>query len=326
MTTDDPPARPARHVGDGRARRWAYALKPASWPKLLVPALLGQALGYAEAGRFSPLGLLFGALFTVADGVYIVLLNDWGDREIDALKRRLFPAGCSPKTIPDGVLPAHHVLAGGLAAGLALGAVALAAELWLGRPGMFAAGALCLAMFASYTFRPLALNYRGGGELLEAAGVGVVLPWTNAYLQSGTALGPRYLALLPGFALLALASALASGLSDEVSDRQGGKSTLTTRYGNGAVRRGVEALVALGALAWAAAAASPSVPWWAVAPAVAALAWHGGRLRAASAAAVTNAFREQGTYKGHLHRAAWQASLWLAAAIALARAIGPERS
>jgi 1,4-dihydroxy-2-naphthoate octaprenyltransferase/chlorophyll synthase len=305
-----------------RARRWAYALKPASWPKLLVPALLGQAVGYAQAGRFSPPGALAGALFTALDLTFIVLLNDWGDREVDALKRRLFPEGCSPKTIPDGILPARHLLAGGLAAGAGLFAVALAAERGLGRPGLAAAAALTLALFASYTFPPLALNYRGGGEALEMVGVGLVLPWVNAYAQGGVALGPLWLALAPGSALLALASALASGLSDEVSDRRGGKTTMATRFGNDASRRAVEALVGLGALAWAAAAASPAVPWWAVAPAVATLLWHGRRLRAASGAAVTGAFRAQAAYKGHLHRAAWRASLYLAGALAAGRAFG----
>lgn len=308
-----------------RARRWLYALKPASWPKLIVPALLGQALGYAQSGRFSPAGLLFGALFTVFDLTFIVLLNDWGDREVDALKRRLFPEGCSPKTIPDGVLPAGQVLAGGLAAGLALGLTALAAERSLDRPGFALAAALSLALFAGYTFRPLALNYRGGGELLEMAGVGIVLPWANAYLQGGAGVAPLYLAILPGHALLALAGALASGLSDEISDRLGGKSTMTTYFGNAAVRRSVEALVALGALAWAVAAlVSPALPFWAVAPALVTLALHGRGLRRASAAAVTSAFREQAAYKAHLHRASFRASLWLSGALALGRALGVE--
>ena len=30
--------------------RWWYALKPGSWPKLVVPALLGQAIGVSAAG------------------------------------------------------------------------------------------------------------------------------------------------------------------------------------------------------------------------------------------------------------------------------------
>ena len=32
-------------------RRWWYAAKPDSWPKLLVPTLLGQALGLAVAAH-----------------------------------------------------------------------------------------------------------------------------------------------------------------------------------------------------------------------------------------------------------------------------------
>ena len=36
--------------------RWWFALKPASWPKILVPAAVGQALGAAAAGRNSATG------------------------------------------------------------------------------------------------------------------------------------------------------------------------------------------------------------------------------------------------------------------------------
>ncbi|WP_239015094.1 hypothetical protein [Archangium violaceum] len=33
--------------------RWWYALEPTSWPKVFVPALFGQAVGAATAGRLS---------------------------------------------------------------------------------------------------------------------------------------------------------------------------------------------------------------------------------------------------------------------------------
>src|SRR5689334_4070582 len=92
-----PPSRP----GLFRVMRVALsALKPGSWPKLLVPMVLGQTLGAAEAGRLSLGGLATGVAFTAADAVFIVLSNDWADREVDALKRRLFPSAGSPKTIP----------------------------------------------------------------------------------------------------------------------------------------------------------------------------------------------------------------------------------
>ncbi len=112
------------------AARWWYALKPASWPKVFVPALFGQAVGAAHAEHLSPGALAFGALWMVADVAFIVLLNDWGDRPVDALKRRMFPQAGSPKTIPDGILPASALLTAGLGAGgvaLAVAAVAGAA-------------------------------------------------------------------------------------------------------------------------------------------------------------------------------------------------------
>ena len=91
-------------------KRWLYALKVASWPKLLAPMLLGQAIGGVTAGAWSPAATLLGLAHAVALTCAIVLLNDFADRQVDALKRRLFPEGCSAKTIPDGILGAQAVL------------------------------------------------------------------------------------------------------------------------------------------------------------------------------------------------------------------------
>lgn len=292
--------------------RWRYALKPASWPKLLVPFALGQALGYAAAGAFSARGLILGTFFTVFDLIFIVLLNDWGDREVDAIKRRMFPEGCSPKTIPDGILSARQVLLAGLGAGVLLVGTAFAAERILDRPGAGVLGLGCAAIFAAYTFPPLKLNYRGGGEILEMLGVGAALPWFNAFLQSGRWWHPCY-ALLFGFGVLSLGSALASGLSDEQSDRAGGKRTFTTILGNPRVRRLTELCLLGGALAWIGAwlAEGDAIPWWVVAPAVTLIAFHARALTRVTKTAVTNAFPAHGRYKRHLHSAIWQSTLLL---------------
>ena len=58
-----------------RAERVRFALKPASWPKLLVPTALGQAIGLGVGARPSAGGFAVGVLFTVLDLVFIVLLN-----------------------------------------------------------------------------------------------------------------------------------------------------------------------------------------------------------------------------------------------------------
>jgi 1,4-dihydroxy-2-naphthoate octaprenyltransferase/chlorophyll synthase len=89
--------------------RWLYALKPASWPKLFVPALFGQLIGAVPSNGLDERAVGWGVGFTVLGLGFIVLLNDWGDREVDAIKRKMFPDGCSPKTIPDGILDARAV-------------------------------------------------------------------------------------------------------------------------------------------------------------------------------------------------------------------------
>lgn len=298
--------------------KWWYAVKPKSWPKILVPALLGQALGVVMAGGLSWGAFAVGAAFTLADLIYIVLLNDWGDREVDAIKREMFPDGCSPKTIPDGILPAQAVLWAGVGAGLVALVVAGVGTILLDRPALIPLALTSVAVFFGYTFAPLKLNYRGGGELLEMVGVGALMPWVNAYIQSGELFHP-VLWLLPGLVAFSLASALASGLSDEESDRAGGKRTFTTAFGNPRVRRAVEILVVVGAVAWLLATVLQlaRVPWWTVIPPIVVVAWHVRSLFAVSHEAVTNAFEAQARYKNHLHRAIWDGTVVLAGLLVL---------
>ena len=304
---------PASHAG-----RWFYALKPASWPKLLVPALFGQVLGASAAQGLGLPALCWGLAFTVLGLCFIVLLNDWGDREVDAIKRKMFPEGCSAKTIPDHILGARAVGAAGLFLGSATLVVAAGAELALQRSFAFEAGLACMLIFVAYTLPPIRMNYRGGGELLEMLGVGAALPLYNAYLQGGV-IAPRVWPWLAGFSVLSLASGVASGLSDEESDRAGGKRTFATIYGNVAARRLTEASVLLGVAIWLAGSfLRPDwIPIWAVAPAVAIAVWNFMRMRKVGDASVTNAFRAQGAYKHFLHRAIWHSTtvaavlLWL---------------
>jgi 1,4-dihydroxy-2-naphthoate octaprenyltransferase len=287
--------------------RWIYAAKPASWPKLLVPMLLGQAIGVAALGRVDGRALLLGLAFTICDLLFVVFINDWGDRRVDRIKRQMFPES-SAKTIPDGVLTAPTMLVGGVVAGIAALIVALVAGAGLGRPHLALAAAGLLALLVAYTLPPIRLNYRGGGELLEALGVGVALPWFHVYLYSGVC-WTSGLWLLPGFALLSYSSAIASGLADEQSDRRGGKRTYASEYGNRAARALIERLVLGGCLIWALGMRITDVlpaPLAALAVIVVLVNWR--RLRKLSPAAKTNAFEMIGRYKHVLHNAIWRSA------------------
>ncbi|HJL15409.1 MAG TPA: prenyltransferase, partial [Sandaracinaceae bacterium LLY-WYZ-13_1] len=272
------------------------------------------AIGLA-AGRPSLTAFGLGLAFTVLDLLFVVFLNDWGDREVDAIKRRMFPKS-SDKTIPDGLLPAHHLLFAGALCGAAALGVAFTGQILLDRPWLGALGLAALGVFVAYTLPPVRLNYRGGGELLEMLGVGVLLPWLQAYLQGGDPTPPG-LWLLPGFALLSTASAVASGLSDERSDARGGKRTFVTRFGNLAGRRATEALVFAGACTWALTGTlGDTLPWWVTVPPAFVAFWYGGQTMAVSGAAQTDAFAAQRRYKRCLHHAIWRGGLCAAMLLA----------
>ncbi len=293
--------------------RWIYALKPDSWPKLLVPTLFGQVLGAVSVGALDVIAVVWGLGFTLAGLGFIVLLNDWGDRQVDTIKRAMFPDGCSPKTIPDQILSVSAVGAAGVVFGVATVLVTIGSEVVLGRRWALEAGVGCMALFAAYTLPPIRLNYRGGGELLEMLGVGVALPIYNVYLQAGF-IAPQVWSWVIGFAFLSFGSGIASGLSDEQSDRQGGKRTFASVFGNRVARRSTEVCVLLGAACWCVGAvvAPAAVPFWVVVPAIAILGWRFIAMQRVSAQAVTNAFEAQGRYKHSLHKAIWHSTMAVA--------------
>ena len=130
----------SRRLPASSGARWFYALKPASWPKLVVPALFGQLIGAASAGELSLPALAWGLAFTAFGLAFIVLLNDWGDRRVDALKREMFPDGCSPKTIPDGILGTRSVGLAGLACGVVTASLAAGADQRDARRGLRGCG------------------------------------------------------------------------------------------------------------------------------------------------------------------------------------------
>ncbi|MEM7609494.1 MAG: prenyltransferase [Myxococcota bacterium] len=305
-------------------QRWRFALKPASWPKLFVPTFFGHALGAAHRGFLDLEAVALGAAWTFLLLVAIVTLNDVADRDVDALKRRIYP-NASKKTIPDRVLPAHHLLFAGLGAMVLLFGYGFFLQDWSQRPAFGLITLAAFSIFGAYSLPPVRLNYRGGGELLEMVGVGIALPWLHAYLQGGlgapsAAWIPKCAPLLLGTGLLALASAAASGLADEVSDRRGGKRTLTTTLGNAACRRLTEALVFAGAAALVLVGLlAEHVPLLATLPPAALIAYRARRMQAISTDAVTGAFDAMGRYKAELHAAIWKGTELLAALLILFR-------
>lgn len=210
---------------------WLRALRPLAQgnlaPFLVVGALEGRRAGLPVEGFGLALALAWG----LADHAVIVLANDLGDEQADRLARANTLLSGGSRVLVDGALSRRE-----LAYGLALAALALVGVTALGMATVPAHGAtlalctlLALAVLGAYGHGPR-LSYRGGGEFLQAFGVGVILPTVGAALQPAHRgyLSPGSYALL---ALLGFAGNVATSIPDADDDRAAGKRSPAARLG-----------------------------------------------------------------------------------------------
>ncbi|WP_164009519.1 prenyltransferase [Pyxidicoccus trucidator] len=254
-------------------RAWLQASRLPSQSYIALPLLLGQFVASRLMGRPLDLGtLLCVQLFGLLDQLFIVYANDWADQETDRRNQTatLFSGGSrvlvEGRLSPRAIGTAALVCAGGLLA------VSTGLAVTRGVPLLVPLAMGALALLWAYSYPPLRLSYRGGGEFLQMVGVSGILP-LYGYLAQGGDLGrfPWWLiaCLLPTH----LACAIATALPDEPSDRESRKLTLPARVGG---ERAAWCIVALNALTLAMAplgleAVGLRVDPWLLLPALAAL-------------------------------------------------------
>ncbi len=190
------------------------------WPPLLI--------GAQAAGGDAPwITLLIGGwLLQLA----IVWLNDFADRGSDAGQPTWISGGSG--VLPRGELRPRQLKAAGMLAAEGY----LLCFAWLGAlVGKWLLPLLALAglgLFLAYSFPPLRLNYRGGGEFLQTAGVGLVLPllalWVSGASAAALPTGDWLFLLLTAFI-----AAIATTLPDRDEDLRAGKRTLCALLGRG---------------------------------------------------------------------------------------------
>lgn len=223
------------------ARHWLTAARPLAQANIAGPLVLGQALAWAMTGRFSVSAAVAVHTFGALDHLFIVFANDYADRDADVVgAQTLFSGGSG--VLPRGELGATTlrwaavVMAASL---LALGGAMAAFE----RPGFLLASLLAVVLLYAYSYGPLRLSYRGGGEFLQALGLGVVLPALGYYGQAGDMADFPHIAWAPLF-LLGFAGNLTTALPDTASDRAAKKRTWAVRFGEAKARGASLALIA----------------------------------------------------------------------------------
>lgn len=225
---------------------WWQAARPLAQVNIALPLLLGQALALAGGAKFSVVSCVVVHLFGLFDHLFIVFANDVADEAGDRRNTTPSPFSGGSRVLPDGRLVARQLVVAAAVMALAMVGVAAYGELALARRGMMAGSAIAIVLLLAYSYGPK-LAYRGGGEVLQGLGCGVVLPAVGYVAQMGTIEGVPWAALVP-VAILGVASNIATALPDAAADREVGKRTWPVRVGLVAARKHTMLLVALGVL------------------------------------------------------------------------------
>jgi 1,4-dihydroxy-2-naphthoate octaprenyltransferase len=197
---------------------------------LLVVAVfaVGVVAGAALNGGLDRAGVAWALAALVPAAVSVHVVNEYADRDTDALTRRTAFSGGSGAL---GDLGLDRAVAWWAAVAAAAVAVAVAgAGLVLDVLPPVVAGLLVAGLAGGwqYSVGPLRLSRRGWGEVANALLGGLLLPVYGVAAATGRVGVVDVLVFLP-FALLDFVNLLETQWPDRVADRRTGKRTLVTR-------------------------------------------------------------------------------------------------
>lgn len=215
------------------------ALYPMARPSHIALILFVNAIGSLAAlagGAVLTATAASSATFVlVLTAASVHYLNEWADHQTDALTDRT-PFSGGSGTLPRTGLPRGLALGAALATAAAGSSAALVALLagWLP-----VAAVVLLALGGllgwAYSAPPIALGWRGLGELDNAIAGGLVLPLFGYAAIAGEITLVVAVAFLP-FAALDFSNLLATTWPDRRADAAVGKRTLATRWTIGRLR------------------------------------------------------------------------------------------
>ena len=207
-------------------------LKMARPPQILAIILvyiLGSLVARAHGISFNLTAFLFGLAVVLPVSASIHYANEYADYETDSHTIRTPFSGGSGALPESGLSPAVALKAAWIAliAGSFFGLIGWS---W----GIMSTAALAVLLWGAlwgwmYSLRPLALAWRGWGELDNAMLGGVALP-VYAYVVQAGQLDWRAVLIFIPFGMLVFVNLLATTWADRQADATVGKMTLATRW------------------------------------------------------------------------------------------------
>lgn len=223
---------------------WLQASRLPSQSYIALPLLLGQCIYWGQTSNVNLWTVLWVQFFGVLDQLYIVYANDYADQETDAANRTATPFSGGSRVLVRGRLSPTDLKHAATLMALGVLTTASVTAWWFNRPLLVPLAVIALALLWLYSYPPAAMSYRGGGEWLQALGVGVVLPLYGYYAQAGafSHFPWWWLGLLfPA----QLACAVSTSLPDAPSDSLYHKRTVAVRWGLDRAKQLVAGLQAL---------------------------------------------------------------------------------
>jgi 1,4-dihydroxy-2-naphthoate octaprenyltransferase len=223
---------------------WIQAARPLAHINIGIPILLGQVAGWHVTDRFDWRWLVAALLWGVFNHLFVVFANDVADQRADSGRRTLLSGGSG--VIPERKLTPHQLARAGRMMAISLLFYSCALAL-LGRRWTPFYALVALVLMWLYSFRPVRLSYRGGGELLQGVGVGIGLPSLGYYLQTEGVIAPSW--IIWPTTLLGVCSNVLTSLPDMQDDARANKRTWPVRYGMSSARRFASSGIAFAAFA-----------------------------------------------------------------------------
>jgi 1,4-dihydroxy-2-naphthoate octaprenyltransferase len=191
--------------------------------------LFGVVIALATGTPVDRSGVVVGLLVLLPLSASVHYANEYADYETDGLTIRTPFSGGSGALQRSG-LGRRSALVGAWVTGL-VGAGLSGIAYGLDFLPLAGLGILALGTFFGwmYSLAPLALGWRGWGELDNALLGGVALPFYGYVVQTGRVEGGVLLACLP-FGALVFTNLLATTWADRAADFVVGKRTLATRW------------------------------------------------------------------------------------------------